>query len=119
MSIWNEPVSEESWLVVVTGRLDQSQNQLLEEELQRLLDEGHHRLIVDLSEVTYVNSGGLRCLVTIWRQARSRGGTVVLCGLSERIARVFAIVGFDKVFVIYADRAAAERGLTANHDSSH
>ena len=78
MSIWDEPTVEGSWLVVVSGRLDQSQNQLLEEELKRLLDEGHHQLIVDLGEVTYVNSGGLRCLVTVWRQARERGGNVVL-----------------------------------------
>ena len=46
MSIWDEPAGEGSWLVVVAGRLDQSQNQLLEDELRRLLDEGHHRLIV-------------------------------------------------------------------------
>lgn len=114
MSIWDEPSAEGNWLVVVSGRLDQSQNQLLEEELLRLLDEGHHRLIVDLSEVTYVNSGGLRCLVTIWRQARERGGNIVLCGLSERIAHVFQIVGFDKVFVIYPNRDDAEREMASN-----
>lgn len=113
MSIWDEPAAEQGWLVGVSGRLDQSQNQLLEQELQRLLDEGHHRLIVDFSQVTYVNSGGLRCLVTIWRRARQRGGNIVLCGLSEHIARVFTIVGFDKVFLIYPDRSAAERGLAA------
>ncbi|HSG17979.1 MAG TPA: STAS domain-containing protein [Anaerolineae bacterium] len=113
MSIWDESFGEGSWLVVVSGRLDQSQNQLLEEELQRLLDEGHHQLIVDLSDVTYVNSGGLRCLVTVWRQARERGGNVVLCGLSERLAHVFRIVGFDKVFVIYPSRADAERGMAS------
>ena len=112
MSIWDEPAAGDNWLVVVSGRLDQSQNQLLEEELRRLLDEGHHRLIVDLSEVTYVNSGGLRCLVTIWRQAREHGGNIVLCGMSDNIARVFKIVGFDKVFVIYPSRSDAERGFS-------
>jgi anti-sigma B factor antagonist len=117
MTIWDEPASEGSWLVVVSGRLDQSQNQLLEDELLRLLDEGHNQLIVDLSEVTYVNSGGLRCLVTVWRQARERGGNIVLCGLSERIARVFMIVGFDKVFLIYPDRDDAERGLATESGS--
>jgi anti-sigma B factor antagonist len=116
MTIWDEPAADDSWLVVVSGRLDQSQNQLLEEELQRLIDEGHHQLIVDLSQVTYVNSGGLRSLVTIWRQARERGGNVVLCGLSKQIARVFSIVGFDKVFVIYPDRSEAERGLAGSDD---
>lgn len=111
MTILDEPAAGDSWLVVVSGRLDQSQNQLLEHELLRLLDEGHNRLIVDLSQVTYVNSGGLRCLVTIWRQARERGGNIVLCGLSKRIARVFTIVGFDKIFVIYPSKSDAERAF--------
>lgn len=117
MSIWDEPASEGSWLVVVSGRLDQSQNQLLEEELLRLLNEGHSRLIIDLSAVTYVNSGGLRCLVTIWRQAREHGGNIVLCGLSERIERVFSIVGFDKIFHIYPNQVDAQRGMSAETGS--
>ena len=116
MTIWDEPVSKDSRLVVVSGRLDQSQNQLLEEELLRLLDEGHNRLIVDLSAVTYVNSGGLRCLVTVWRQARERGGKIVLCGLSEHIARVFSIVGFDKVFLIYPTQDDARQGISTDNE---
>jgi anti-sigma B factor antagonist len=113
MSIWDEPAAGECWVVGVSGRLDQSQNQLLEQELHRLLEAGHNRLIIDLSQVTYVNSGGLRCLVTVWRQARKQGGNIVICGLSEQIARVFTIVGFDKVFLIYPNRSDAERGLAA------
>lgn len=111
MSIWDEPAAGDSWLVSVSGRLDQSQNQLLENELQRLLDEGHHHLIVDFSQVSYVNSGGLRCLVTIWRKARELDGNIVLCGLNDHIATLFDIVGFDKVFVIYPNRSEAERGM--------
>ena len=117
MSVWDEPVAEDSWLVGVSGRLDHSQDQLLEETLQRLLDEGHYRLIVDLNQVTYVNSGGLRCLVTIWRQARRQGGDIALCGLSEHISKVFSIVGFDKIFLIYPDCADAARGLASKSPS--
>jgi anti-sigma B factor antagonist len=113
MRIWDEPVAGESWLVGVSGRLDHSQDQLLEETLQRLLDEGHYRLIVDLSRVTYVNSGGLRSLVTIWRQARQQGGDIALCGLNEHIAKVFSVVGFDKIFQIYPNCADAQRGLAS------
>jgi anti-sigma B factor antagonist len=111
MSIWDESLDDGIWLIGVSGRLDQSQTAELETTLQHLLEEGHERLVIDLSEVTYVNSGGLRCLVTIWRQARERGGNVVLCGLSERIAQIFEIVGFHKVFEIYPSQTAAQRGL--------
>jgi len=114
MSIRDESAAGDSWLVLVSGRLDQSQDHLLEKELQRLLDQGHRHLIVDLSQVTYVNSGGLRCLVTIWRHARQLGGDVVLCGLNDSLAKVFGIVGFDKIFLIYANQSDAEQGLASN-----
>lgn len=114
MSVWKERLAGDIWLVSVSGRLDQSQANDLEDILQKLLLEGYNRLVIDLSEVTYVNSGGLRCLVTIWREAREHGGNVVLCNLSERISQVFAIVGFDKVFEIYSSRAEALESLAGD-----
>jgi anti-sigma B factor antagonist len=114
MSVSEEQLAGDIWLVKVSGRLDQSQTAVLEESLQKLLLENHNRLVIDLSDVTYVNSGGLRCLVTIWRQARDHGGKVVLCNLGERISQVFAVVGFDKVFDIYASLAEAQESLVGD-----
>ena len=101
MSIWQEQLSNGAWLVGVEGRLDQSQNPQLEENLTTLLDDGHHRLIVDLTAATYINSGGLRSLVSAWRKARQQEGDLVLCGLNPRLQEIFSMVGFDKVFQIY------------------
>ena len=111
MSIWDESLAGNVWLVSVSGRLDQTQSNELEAHLMGLLEEGHDRLVIDLGEVTFVNSGGLRCLVTIWRRAREHGGNVVLCTLSDRISEVFTIVGFNKVFDIYSNRESAHRAL--------
>lgn len=102
MSIWHERLPHtDSYLVGVSGRLDQSLNPELEETLNKLLDGGHYDLIVDLSHTTYINSGGLRCLVSAWRRARSSDGTLRLCGLNARLQEIFAMVGFDKVFEIH------------------
>lgn len=109
MSIWNQELPEDVWLVGVSGRVDQTQTSELEEKLDQLLEAGHHRLIVDLSEATYINSGGLRCLVTAWRHARERGGDAYLCCLQPRVHGVFDMVGFDKVFQIYPTRQAAQK----------
>ena len=111
MTIWNESLPGELWLLGISGRLDHEQTPLLETELTKLLEEGHHLLIIDLSEVTYINSGGLRCLVTIWRQARQQEGDVVLCSLSERIDQLFKVVGFEKVFKIFDTCSAAQEAL--------
>lgn len=111
MNIWQEPISDGVRLVVVSGRLDQNLTPVLEAELLNLLEQGYHQLVVNLHDVNYINSGGLRCLVTAWRQAHQNGGDLKLCGLSERVAKVFSMVGFDKVFQIYEDCDAAREAV--------
>ncbi len=111
MNIWQEAISDRARLVGVTGRLDQNLTPTLEAELLNLLKQGYLHLVIDLHNVNYINSGGLRCLVTAWRQAHQSGGDLKLCGLSERVTKIFAMVGFDKVFQIYEDCDAARQAV--------
>jgi anti-anti-sigma factor len=83
-----------------------------------LLDEGHYHLIVDLSEATYINSGGLRCLVSAWRQAREQDGNLVICGLNKRLHQIFSMVGVDKVFQITPTRDLAKHALSNDDKES-
>lgn len=101
MAVQEENLGSDCWLVQVDGRLDQSQNSDLEAVLNRLLAAGHPRLIIDLTQTSYINSGGLRCLVTAWRKARQQEGDLFICGLNPRLREVFEMVGFDQVFNIY------------------
>jgi anti-anti-sigma factor len=104
MSIVQKQLPNDICLIILDGRLDQTQTPQLEAELTQLLDEdGRIKLIIDLSQVSYINSGGLRCLVGSWRKARQLEGNLVLCGLSNRLLEIFAMVGFDKVFQIVKD----------------
>ncbi len=107
MSISYQELGNQTWLVSVSGRLDQNQTPDLEARLNTLLEEGHNRILIDLSDVNYINSGGLRCLVTAWRRAKKDGGNVVLTGLKSRVNEVFSMVGFDKVFEVYPSRKLA------------
>lgn len=109
MTIERAYLSDKIWLVKASGRLDQSQAGQLEETLQALLKEGHNRLIVDMAAVDYINSGGLRCLVTAWRLARQENGDVLLCSMTPRVHDIFKMIGFDKVFRIFSDREAASQ----------
>lgn len=114
MTIRRERLKDDVWLVQVDGRLDQSQTTALETQLTTLLDDGRHFLIVDLSDTSYINSGGLRCLVSAWRKARQQEGNLVLSGLNSRLQEIFTMVGFDKVFQIYPTRKAAQRAVVGN-----
>lgn len=109
MTVSTQQLDDDIWVVSSQGRLDHSLNPQLELSLGELLDSGHQRFIIDLSEATYINSGGLRCLVTAWRRAREQGGDLVLYGLNDRLEEIFSLVGFDRVFQIYTSYGDAQK----------
>lgn len=114
MSILQQQLPDDISLITLDGRLDQTQTPQLEAELTRLLEEdGRTKFIIDLNQVSYINSGGLRCLVGSWRKARQLEGNLVLCGLSNRLLEIFAMVGFDKVFQIVKDVDEAQAIMRA------
>lgn len=97
-------------LVGLQGRLDHSLTPQLEATLRTLLEEGHPHLLIDLSAVTYMNSSGLRVLVSTWRKSQKAGGEIALCGLNDRLLHLFATVGFDELFTLFPthDQAVEE-----------
>jgi anti-anti-sigma factor len=111
MSVRQVALTDGLWLVNVQGRLDQNLSPELEKQLFDLLARGHHRLIVDLTEVTYINSGGLRSLVSSGRRAQKQNGNVMLCGLNDRLREIFSMIGFDKVFQIYSTVELAKTAM--------
>ncbi|MCA9936283.1 MAG: STAS domain-containing protein [Ardenticatenaceae bacterium] len=115
MSVWQQVTSTENqiWLIGVRGRLDQNLTPQLENNLNTLLADGVQFLVVDLDEVTYINSGGLRCLVSGWRKCKRQDGNLVLCNLNGRLREIFIMVGFDNVFDIYPTRQEAQQAILA------
>lgn len=109
MSVSRQQFDDKIWIVNPRGRMDQSLNLKVEEALIELLDSGQQCFIVNLGEVTYINSGGLRCLVAAWRRSREQGGDLVLCELNSRLEEIFSLVGFDRVFQIYASYDEAQK----------
>jgi serine/threonine-protein kinase RsbW len=90
-----------------SGRLDSNNSPRLETGLNGLLKTGHTWLFVDLTDVDYIASSGLKVLVAAWRRAREAGGDVVLCGLQPRLVEIFEMVGFDMLFDVYPNLGAA------------
>ena len=111
MTVWHESLGSDIWQVSVSGRLDQTQTRELEDQLTKLFDETYIYFIIDLAETSYINSGGLRCLVAAWRKAKQRGGNLLICGLDERLQEIFSMVGFHRVFQIYPNVASARKEI--------
>lgn len=73
---------------------------------------GEARLAVfDATAVEFFDSAGMGALLAVHRSLEKRGGRLALAGLSRQVQEVFQMIGFDMVFPIYPDVAAAVADL--------
>lgn len=89
-------------LFALDGRIDSDGAAELDQTLQTAVARGRYKLVIDMSEVKYLNSAGLRTLADILTQTRTHNGDLRLVALSPKVERVFRIIGFDKFFEEYA-----------------
>jgi anti-sigma B factor antagonist len=93
-------------IVSVAGEVDLSTSPPLRDALEQAVAQGPS-VVVDLSEVTFLDSTGLGDLVRAKEAARSLGGELNLVLTQPRIRRVLEITGLDSEFVIHDTLAAA------------
>src|SRR6185312_12620522 len=91
----------------LAGRLDSSSAPAAEEKLTRAIGSGTPRLAIDLSKLEYISSAGLRVLLLIARKVQQTHGKLALFGLTPGVHEVFSISGFNTIFTIRDDAAAA------------
>jgi anti-anti-sigma factor len=91
----------------LSGRLDSSSAPTAEEQLTRLIGSGTPRLAIDLSNLDYISSAGLRVLLLVARKVQQAHGKLALFGLAPSVREVFSISGFDTIFTVRDDAAAA------------
>lgn len=92
--------------------MDDGNLNLLEAELKRLVASGIVRIIVDMHEVSHINSGGLGPLIVAHSSCASRGGRFALAGLNASIVHLLEITKLQKIFEVFAtvdDAVAAEK----------
>jgi anti-anti-sigma factor len=99
-------------ILQVSGRLDASTVSILERALLRAFSLAAQVIVVDMGDITYISSSGLRVLLTARRQARERGGDILLCALSPNVRDVLDMVGFTVLFSIYGSLDEAKQTAT-------
>lgn len=91
----------------IAGRLDAVSALEADKEFGKVLDAGHDRLLIDLSELDYISSAGLRVLLVVAKRIQQNGGKVVLSELTPNVREVFEISGFSSIFKIFDTRGDA------------
>jgi anti-anti-sigma factor len=94
-------------VILVSGRMDAESAPQFEDKCKACIAEGHTGLIVDLGELTYVSSMGLRSFITVAKTLQDKGGALRLCRLKGLVKQVFEITGLLGMFRVYDSVEAA------------
>ena len=93
-------VDDETHVIAVTGEIDLFTAPEFKQRMSELIDAGRSRLVVDLSETTFIDSSSLGVLIGAHRRTQLRGGTLVVVCDQEPIVKTFRITGLDGVFTL-------------------
>ena len=88
-------------IVRVKGELDLSTAPALRTELKRLIAEGARHLLLDLKDVTFIDSSGLVVFIYVRRRLLQKEGTFALINPNVAVRKVLNIAGLDQIFETY------------------
>ncbi|MFQ6537722.1 MULTISPECIES: STAS domain-containing protein [Aphanothece] len=102
MSLKLSETTANGWQVIgVAGSVDSK----TVNELRDFLDEhvkGGNPVVLDLAEVPFMSSAGLRTLLTLHRQTQELGVSLALVGLRQEIADTMKVTGFFQYFTVFS-----------------
>jgi anti-anti-sigma factor len=95
---------------LVSGRMDAENAPQFEETCTACIAEGLTSLVVDLGELAYVSSMGLRSFISVGKTLQGKGGALRICRLNGLVKQVFQITGLIQIFPVYESVESALTG---------
>jgi anti-sigma B factor antagonist len=95
-------VREGRRVVRVSGEVDVESGPRLRDHLLALVADGEHDIVVDLSQVSFLDSSGLGVLVVVHKRIRAAGGALRLAGCQPEVVSIFHITALDRVIDMFA-----------------
>ncbi|MEK6795141.1 MAG: STAS domain-containing protein [Spirochaetota bacterium] len=87
-------------IVHLEGRLDVNLSIEIESEFEKMIDGGVTRMVLDLKQVEYLSSSGLRIFISAMRKLKEKKGRLVLCNVTPMVKKIFKIVELEDIFEI-------------------
>jgi anti-sigma B factor antagonist len=109
-----EKMNGEVTVIKITGdiTLNQGGDVLLKDKVQSLLQQGQRKLVLDLGNVSYVDSAGLGQLVQIHATAKNKGGSLRLVNVTKRLKDLLVVTKLVTIFDSYDSEADAVASFT-------
>jgi anti-sigma B factor antagonist len=99
-AIEDRRLTENAHVVAVTGEIDLFTAPEFKQRMSGPIEDGVRRLIVDLSNTTFIDSSSLGVLIGAHRRLKQRNGSLVVVCDNDTIVKTFKITGLDGVFTL-------------------
>lgn len=101
---------EGSTVLSVNGRIDTSTAPVLEQAINKEIENGNRKILLNFAAVTYISSGGLRVLLASAKKLKNPGDKFGICSLSAEVLKILKLAGFTSIFSIYPSEGEALAG---------
>jgi anti-sigma B factor antagonist len=99
-------------VIVLSGRLGQAAETTLSDTVAHAIDQGDIRIVLDLADVDYISSPGLRAIASAADRCTARNGMLALCGVVEPVRIALELTGLAVQIPIEPTRELAVARLT-------
>ncbi len=98
---------KDTLVIALSGRLDANSAEPFQEQLLRNIESEETSILLDLVDLEYVSSAGLRVLLVGARRLQEKGARLGACSAQGEVREVLQMTGFDNFVAMYADRETA------------
>lgn len=119
LRIIERPVGDTKLLELSGHLVFDEGDQILRDHVHALLDSGSRRILLDLHDVTYVDSGGIGAVVEMYLHVTKVGGRLALMRPGPCARRVLQITHLTSALDVFEDEEAAIRGIHQPPHASH
>lgn len=95
----------------LSGSLDATTSQAFDAAIKQLINSSRTKIIVELSNLTFIASAGLGLLSALRKQLKTNGGDLRIAAPTPAVLDVFRLLSFDKVFSISINLSDAIKGF--------
>ena len=94
-------------IIRASGKIDATTVAVFDTAVKSVSAQGAKKILLDLSSLVYINSGGLRVVIAIAKIQKNSGGTFALSGLTPEVNKVFTLAGLNTILTIFSSEADA------------
>ncbi len=107
MQIDNRIIDDVAIIDIHDEKFEYPKTQVLKNYVMRLIQEGHHHLVLNLSSVTMLDSFGIAVFISILKYCKKEGGNLTMYGLNEQVMHLMELTRMDRVLDIWETEGQA------------